>query len=257
MLWKPLFALSWLLAASAVLAADEPAQAAKDEKPAARRTNRVRVPSRGQPNSLGTPLQDAKYWKDALVPIKDEPGLPRVLLIGDSVSVCYTLATRELLKGEANVHRIPANGGTTTKSLQEIDGWLGEGHWDVIHFNWGLHDLRQLAGTTLEQYEQNLRKLVKRLQATSAKLIWCSSTPLPGDVPRSAQQTDDLLARNAVAKKIMDENGIAIEDLFTFAKPRLAKIQMPRSAHFTEEGSKVLAEPIARSIRQAIRSPNR
>jgi len=259
MLWKPLFALlalAWLPAAFAVFAADGPAQATTDEKPAARRANRGRLPSGGQPKSPGTPLQEAKYWKDALVPLKDEPGLPRVLLIGDSVSVCYTLATRELLKGEANVHRIPANGGTTTKSLQEIDGWLGDGHWDVIHFNWGLHDLRQRAGTTLEQYEQNLRQLVKRLQATGAKLIWCSSTPLPEDVPRSAQQTEDLLARNAVAKKIMDENGIAIDALYTFAKPRLAKLQMPKSAHFTEEGSKILAEPIARSIREAIQAPN-
>jgi len=64
------------------------------------------------------------------------------------------------------------------------------------------------------------------------------------------------LARNAVAKKIMDENGIAIDDLYTFAKPRLAKIQMPKSAHFSEEGSKILAEPIARSIREAIQAPN-
>ena len=88
MLWKPLFALlalTWVSAVPALLAGNEPAQATTDEKPTARRANRGRLPSDGQPKSPGTPLQEAKYWKDALVPLKDEPGLPRVLLIGDSV----------------------------------------------------------------------------------------------------------------------------------------------------------------------------
>lgn len=43
-------------------------------------------------------------------PITDTPGLPRVLLIGDSISMGYTLPVRDLLKGRANVHRIPENG---------------------------------------------------------------------------------------------------------------------------------------------------
>ena len=47
------------------------------------------------------------------------PGLPRVLLIGDSISIGYTVPTRKLLQGKANVHRIPENGGATTTGLQE------------------------------------------------------------------------------------------------------------------------------------------
>jgi len=55
----------------------------------------------------------------------------------------------------------------------------------------------------------------------------------------------------------MDEHGIGIDDLYTLAKPRLSKIQMPRSAHFTEEGSKVLAPHVAGSIREALKVPSR
>lgn len=43
--------------------------------------------------------------------VKDVPGLPRVLLIGDSVSRGYTLAARKALAGKANVHRAPENCG--------------------------------------------------------------------------------------------------------------------------------------------------
>lgn len=67
--------------------------------------------------------------------VQDEPGLPRVLLIGDSVSGGYTLATRKLLAGKANVHKAPENCGPTGNGLKKLDIWLGDGHWDVIHFN--------------------------------------------------------------------------------------------------------------------------
>ena len=44
-----------------------------------------------------------------LAQIQDTPGLPRVLLIGDSISIGYTLPVRRLLAGKANVHRIAVN----------------------------------------------------------------------------------------------------------------------------------------------------
>src|SRR5690349_10757201 len=82
-----------------------------------------------------------KAEPNPLAPIEDRPGLPRVLIIGDSISVGYTLPVRELLKDKANVHRIPVNGGPTIRGLANLDTWLGTGKWDVIHFNWGLHDV--------------------------------------------------------------------------------------------------------------------
>jgi len=76
--------------------------------------------------------------------VADDPKLPRALLIGDSVSIGYTLPTRALLKDKANVHRIPVNGGATEVGISHMAKWLGTGKWDVIHFNWGLHDLKSL-----------------------------------------------------------------------------------------------------------------
>jgi len=37
----------------------------------------------------------------AFVPITDDPKLPRVLLIGDSISIGYTVPVRKLLEGKA------------------------------------------------------------------------------------------------------------------------------------------------------------
>jgi len=191
-----------------------------------------------------------------LAPVADVAGLPRVLLIGDSISMGYTLAVRELLAGKANVHRPPTNCGPTIRGVEQIDAWLGDGPWDVIHFNFGLHDLKIMDDgkhqVALDQYEQNLRKLVERMQKTKAKLIWCSTTPVP-ESSSPPRHNADVLAYNAAAKKIMAEQGIAIDDLYALALPQLTKIQLPNNVHFSPEGSKVLARQVAESIEKAIK----
>ena len=102
--------------------------------------------------------------------VRDDPQLPRVLLIGDSVSGGYTLPARRALAGTANVHKAPENCGPTANGLKKLDVWLGNGKWDVIHFNFGIHD----RATPPAVYEQRLETIVARLQKTGAKLVWAS-----------------------------------------------------------------------------------
>lgn len=188
-----------------------------------------------------------------LAPIADVPGLPRVLLIGDSVSMGYTLPVRTLLKDQANLHRIPQNGGATSVGLDRLTHWIGEGKWDVIHFNFGLHDAKLLPEgihhADPDQYEQNLRAIVKQLRATGAKLIWATTTPVPdGGILSPVRRFGDIGAYNAVAKKVMAENGVATDDLGGAIQPEVARLQNPHDVHFSKEGSQFLAERVAASI---------
>lgn len=202
----------------------------------------------------------------AFARIVDDPALPRVLLVGDSISIGYTLPVRELLKGKANVHRIPTNGGPTTRGLASMDEWLGDGKWDVIHFNWGLHDLKYInekgalvdvqQGTQqvpIQEYERNLKALVKRLQQTGAKLIWRSTTPVPDGA--AGRVPGDAARYNAVAARIMEEAGIPIDDHYAYCLPRLSQMQRPANVHFTPEGSRLLARQAAKAIERALESP--
>jgi acyl-CoA thioesterase-1 len=191
-----------------------------------------------------------------LAPIVDDPSLPRVLLIGDSISIGYTLPTRKLLAGKANVHRIPENGGPTTNGVAKLDKWLGPGKWDVIHFNWGLHDLKLDTGkhqVPLELYEKNLAALVKTMKATGARVIWASTTPVPEGKLSPKRSNDDVIVYNKAARRIMEEQGVAINDLYAFALPRLKEIQQPVNVHFSEEGSRALAEEVAKAIATALK----
>lgn len=211
--------------------------------------------------SGGAAAQDKKDKKDTKKPnpafeaVKDDPKLPRVLLIGDSISIGYTAPTRKLLEEKANVHRIPTNGGPTTNGLANLKSWLGTSKWDVIHFNWGLHDIKMDKGphqVPIDQYEKNLRQLVQQLKATGAKLIWASTTPVPEGKVNPPRRDSDVVAYNTVARKIMEENGVAINDLYAFALPRLKEIQQPVNVHFTDKGSQALATQVAAAIAKAL-----
>jgi len=210
--------------------------------------------------TLAAPGQEKKAAKPDPVfeKIADVPGLPRVLLIGDSISMGYTLPVRKLLEGKANVHRVPENGGPTSNGVAKIDKWLtvnGSNKWDVIHFNWGLHDLKVTKEghqISPQQYEKNLQQLVKTLKATGAKLIWASTTPVPEATVNPPRKNEDVIQYNAIAAKIMKDEGIAINDLYAAILPKLKDWQRPANVHFTDKGSNALADLVFRAIQQQL-----
>jgi acyl-CoA thioesterase-1 len=53
----------------------------------------------------------------------------------------------------------------------------------------------------------------------------------------------------------MNKHGVIINDLYSFALPRLDEIQRPKNVHFTEAGSELLAEQVAKSILKALNKP--
>ncbi len=210
----------------------------------------------------------------AFAPVEDNPALPRVLLLGDSISIGYTPTVRKQLAGVANVHRAMENCGPTTRGLAHLDQWLGDGKWDVVHFNFGLHDLAQVdtAGqrvdlekesgsggkpqVPLPQYEKNMRQLIDRLRETGATLIWCTTTPVPPGA--LARRPDDVGRYNRVANRVLRETlgeEPIVNDLNRFATPLLAEIQRPANVHFTPAGSERLGAEVARVIAAHLPKP--
>ena len=175
--------------------------------------------------------------------VKDDPKLPRILLIGDSVSRGYTQPTRKALAGKANVHRAPANCGPTASGIKNLEAWLGEGRWDVIHFNFGIHD----RATPAADYVKRLEEIVVRLEKTGAKLIWASTTPIP-DNPAQKQTAQSLVEKNALAAEVMKKHGIPTDDLFAAMTPRLKEFQPPLDVHFTGAGYDFLGATVGEAI---------
>ncbi len=219
-----------------------------------------------------------KPTNPALQEVADAPGLPRVLLIGDSISMGYTLPVRAALEGRANVHRPAENCGPTERGLANLEKWLGAGKWDVIHFNFGLHDLKYLdqkrkyvepnqgkVVATPEVYAENLRQIVTRLQKTGAKLIFATTTPVPSDTLGRIE--GDQRQYNRKALEVMRQMGVEVDDLGGYVEILQAKlaplppkpttkglpkregdIQLPYNVHFTDDGYLKLSDLVVASI---------
>lgn len=197
-----------------------------------------------------------------LAAVEHDPALPSVLLIGDSISIGYTLGVREALRGRWNVDRPPENCKSTLKILARLDAWLAGRHYDVIHFNAGLHDLKHVrvangpigddvlldvgVGTRwvpLPDYTRNLEAIVLRLKRTGARLIFATTTPVPAGA--KGRIPSDVVAYNAAALAVMAKHGVEIDDLNRVA---ILAPQPERQVHFTTAGNRLLAEAVAAAI---------
>lgn len=210
----------------------------------------------GQTAEPAPPPAPKKAPAPSLIAVEDTPGLPRVLLIGDSISMGYTLPVRELLKGKANVHRIPQNGGPTSNGVKNIDRWLGAGKWDVIHFNWGIHDLKIMEDGKRQvepaDYEKNLRALIEKMKATGAKLIWASITPIPEGKLNPDRKFGQVKEYNDIAARVMKGNGIPTDDLNSLMTPEFDRLHNPQDLHYGKEGYEFLAKQVAAEIEKAL-----
>ncbi len=163
--------------------------------------------------------------------------LPRVLILGDSVYQKPASGAASILEGRVEVVWRAINPGevrNTTMALASLDRLLGDGKWDLIHFNFGLGDLvhrapgmrkfrvlpRHVGGvltTSPKDYEQNLDRLVRRLQATGAKLLWANTTPIRHTTSNVFENGSEL-ENNAIAAKVMRAHGVPINDMHTYAR---------------------------------------
>ena len=196
-----------------------------------------------------------------------EQSLPKVLVIGDSISIGYTPPLVQILEGTATVLHNPGNAAHSRNGLEKLEEWLGETDWAVIHFNHGLHDLKYVDAEgkntrdretgniqiSLEEYEQNLEAIVLRLKKTGSILIFATTTPFPDQPEGPLREIPDLEKYNEAAVRVMKKHQVEINDLHSFVLPRMAEIQKPNNVHFTEEGSKVLAEEVARHILKSLK----
>ena len=202
---------------------------------------------------------DHEILDPALVQVPEDPHLPRVLIIGDSIAMGYTWEVRKLLVGKANVQHPDVNCWSTEFGLEHVNQWIGKKHWDVIYLNFGLHDLKYLDDkgqyvtpdkgkqvTSVKQYQANLRRIVATLQSTGAKLIFATTTPVPGG--SSGRVWRDEIRYNAAAVEVMREIGVEIDDLWSLVNPSLTALQQPRNVHFTAEGYRVLGVEAASRI---------
>ncbi|GEM_PF-2420929 len=155
-------------------------------------------------------------WIRAWIPDAHHDLLPRVLLVGDSITQGYYGRVAGLLSGKAYV-------GSLTTSLSVCDPKfpdvlkpvLESFRFSVIHFNNGIHGPKY----SLEAYRRGLDKTFRflREKAKGAKIVWASTTPVrfrPANKDRNTQ----IRARNRAALELARKYNLPVDDLYALSK---------------------------------------
>lgn len=187
--------------------------------------------------------------------------LPRVALIGDSISVQYEPFLAKALEGFAHLNRratksalenldIPggANTGdsrmllTYTRHAVENAALRGD---DLLLFNCGLHDIKTSVETGeiqvgSDDYRQNLQEAVRLLSGEIKNLAWVRTTPCHEHIHNKPgkpfhRSAEDCEAYNAIADEVMSANGVPIIDLNRFTANQGGDEIYCDHVHFTEE----------------------
>jgi len=185
-----------------------------------------------------------------------------VLIIGDSISIGYTPFVQKALAPGINVAHNPGNGGSTIRGVDSLEVWLDNKEWDMVLFNFGLHDLVHKdaqnkydvtgkVSVTLDQYRANLEKIVAKLKETTAIIMFVTTTVVPEN--SAGRKVEDPACYNKVTLEVMKKNGILLIDLYTTSQTIHPQNSKPGNVHYSDAGYELLAAPLVKTIQQVLK----
>ncbi|TAL01925.1 MAG: SGNH/GDSL hydrolase family protein [Verrucomicrobia bacterium] len=200
------------------------------------------------------PAREAIEWCDIWISHANKTNLPRVLLIGDSITRDYYPEVEKRLAGKAYVGRLSSAAFVADPALrQQVQMVLGQYKFAVIHFNNGMHGWHYSEA----DYGRALPALIAtiRSNAPQARLIWANTTPLrdgkgANSDPQSEYSDERVVARNKIAEEIMTTQKIPVNDLFT---PMLGHPEYHSdNVHFNGQGIQVQAAKVAGAVEKEL-----
>ncbi len=176
--------------------------------------------------------------------------LPRVLLIGDSITYGYQEQVRELLKGVCFVDYV-----STSYSIDQpiynslIKNFFFDSKYDVLHFNHGLHGKFMNVRT----YKSRIKKLLTKLGCKNTIIASSTVCYLKGNkkIDKSWQKIIDK--RNFALKEISKEFGYTFNDLYQVSLTVPIEERTPEGVHYTNKGYGYFAYQVAQKIKENIK----
>lgn len=198
------------------------------------------------------------------------PKLPKLFLIGDSISIQYGPYLQEYLKGVVQLERkeddgsaeknldVPtgANGGDSRMVLAYLKKKVADRDFkpDYVLLNCGLHDIKRDVNGTGTQvdaaaYRQNLEEIHNLLSDQDIQLIWIRTTMVIDSVHNERSKTfkryaADLARFNQIADEVCAEKRIPAIDLYRLSQA-LGRQSVIDHVHYGEKGRVAQAAYIA------------
>lgn len=187
--------------------------------------------------------------------------MKKVLLLGDSICSWYTKNVREALEGKCEVYKMNDNGRYAAYTLWQAEEMFKEfGPFDVVHWNNGYWDMGgsvEASANPLKVYVYYLKKIIELCRKNGAKIIFATTTPLPGEVSAKDNTgtgltvecaNDRVIMFNDAAKKVMEEENIPVNDLYALCFEHENYYKCEDNLHHSPEGNQRCGEQVAKAI---------
>lgn len=192
--------------------------------------------------------REGTEWCNIWMPNANKHDLPRVLLIGDSVTQGYGPDVEKQLDGRAYVARLATSRCVGDPVLHtEIASVLGSDTFDVIHFNNGLHGIGSVSEKEYAEFLPQMLAHIRQL-APKAKLIWATCTPshVNGKFEQLAPNNANVTERNRISTELMAREGIPVNDLYALMLPHPECCA--DGLHYKAEGKAMQGKQVAAEI---------
>ena len=193
-------------------------------------------------------MQKETYeWIDSWCDLTDKSDLPRIALIGDSITRGYQKVVRDALSGRCYVDFFAtSNAMDNPLYFGVLQLFLQNSSYAAIHYNFGLH------GKHLDQtaYENGLLRVCSLLPK-GCRLILATTTE-----PYLVEQGEEIYwtwaplvkERNAVLLRFAKEKSIPVDDLHSLSLTMKKQELAGDGIHFSSDGFARLGKQVVATL---------
>ena len=194
--------------------------------------------------------RENKEWMQSWCDETNSNDLPRVLLIGDSITRGYQERVRTRLLGVCYVDYLSLSYAIDQPIYNKIiQTFIETSKYDIIHFNHGLHGKH----LSKRSYESRVRKLLDKISvgkkiilATTTIVYHANSKRKRGDWMKRVRE------RNSAVLSIAEDKKWAIDDLYTVSTKVPFEKRASDGFHYATVGYEMLADSVAESIKNVL-----
>lgn len=185
-------------------------------------------------------------WSDEA----ERTDLPRVLLVGDSITGGYQQMVRDALRGVCLVDYFCTSYAVDSAIYHTaLRMFVTDSRYAAVHFNHGLHG-KHMTG---EVYKENVERLLEQISGCGAKVIAALTTQvLDGEGKPDASWEEKIAERNAAIEDNATRCGYAVNDLYAPSVSMPAEKRLGDGVHYQEAGYRVFADKVIAAVRQAL-----
>jgi hypothetical protein len=199
-----------------------------------------------------TPKRERIEWCDLWIKDADKNNVPRVLLVGDSITRSYHPFVETSLGETSAVARLATSACVCDPDFPRQLQPVVEGYeFEVIHFNNGLHGWDY----SEEQYAEGYQAVAAWIadHAPKARIILALTTPVwvKNQRGRLDEKTQRVRQRNQAVRNIASQKSLAVNDLFDLTIDH-SEYFSDDGVHFKDEGKEILGAHVAEAIRNVM-----